>query len=132
MSARADKTHQILEQLTGLYQTDPVEFDRISRELIADTIASFPEHHRRRAQGLQFRLDAILSHYHHPVARMNKMVEIFWEHFWQFHDALVDPERFVADRARNSKAPGRIIQLPIDPERAGKSPAKPSNQNQPQ
>lgn len=98
MSIPADDTKEIIEQLSGLYQLDPQEFERQSRAIITRTIASFPEHHRKRAQGLQFKIDCTLSKYKDPVARMNKMVEIFWKNFQQFHDVLHNPEKILAER----------------------------------
>lgn len=111
MTLAADDTHVVIEKLTGLYQTDPLEFERLSRELIRKTIESFPEHHRKRAHGLQFKIDCILDRYHDPVARMNKMVEIFWEYFQQFHDAFHNPEKLLEDRREKSVAQSKVIPL---------------------
>jgi Protein of unknown function (DUF3135) len=102
------ETRVLIERLTGLYQTDPGQFERMSREIIRQTIESFPEHHQKRAQILQFRIDCALRKYHDPVARMNRMVEIFWEYFQQFYDVLHDPEKVL--EARNQKRqPGKIL-----------------------
>lgn len=93
-----DDTRAVVERLSGLYQEDPGRFEQLSREIIRQTIESFPEHHRKRAQGLQFRIDCALRGYRDPVARMNRMVEIFWEYFQQFYDVLHDPEKVLKER----------------------------------
>jgi len=110
MNTETDKTLEIVRQLSGLYQKDPVEFERISRELIRQTIASFPEHYQKRAEGLQFRIDCLLSRYTDPVARMNRMVEIFWEYFQQFHDVFHNPEKLLRER-RSRREPGKLIPI---------------------
>ena len=111
MSLPADDTKQVIEKMSGLFQTDPDEFERLSRDLIRRTIESFPEHHRKRAAGLQFKIDCILDRYQDPVARMNKMVEIFWDYFQQFHDAFHNPEKLLADQEEKHSQPGKVIPL---------------------
>jgi len=98
-------TEEIIGQLTGLYQKDPEEFEKMRTVLIEQTIQAFPERHRQRAYGLQFIIEMRLKKYKDPVVRMNKMVEIFWEQFGLFHDILQDPVRAAAKREnKNTKA----------------------------
>jgi hypothetical protein len=96
-------TDEVLQQLAGLYQKDPHEFEKMRRELIEQTIAAFPARHRQRAYGLQFIIEMRLKKYKDPVVRMNKMVEIFWEQFGLFQDVLQDPARVVAEREKKKK-----------------------------
>jgi len=110
MHPPTDNTQAIIRRLSGLYQSDPAEFERLSRQLIRQTIENFPEHHQKRAQGLQFRIDCMLSRYHDPVARMNRMVEIFWDYFQQFHDAFHNPEKLLSEQ-RSNKGPGKVIPM---------------------
>jgi len=93
-----DDTRGIIEHLTELADSDGEAFERASRELIERTIASFPEEYRRRAEGLQFRIDAALAPCKDPVTRMNRMVEIFWDHFQAFHDVFNNPDKVLAER----------------------------------
>ncbi len=77
------------DTLSGLYKTDPEQFQAISRKMIEDYIASIPDEiSRKKCAGIQFRLDHELSKYHDPLARMNKMVEIFWKGVYEFNNAL--------------------------------------------
>lgn len=109
MEQPIEDTRAIIDKLSAL-SDDPEEFDRLSREIIQQTIDSFPAHHRRKARGLQFKIDTTLSRCSDPLARMNKMVEIFWEHFQQFHDAFHNPQKLLNERSRGNP-PAQVIQL---------------------
>jgi hypothetical protein len=106
-----DPVDDLISRLGDLYRQDPVRFEVVSRELIRKTIENFPPERRQRAFGLQFRLDATLNRYKDPVARMNKMVEILWEHLRLFQDVLNDPGKVLA-RNEGEKAPGKVIPFP--------------------
>ncbi|ORJ57673.1 hypothetical protein B5V00_12945 [Geothermobacter hydrogeniphilus] len=110
MLPQVDDTRAIIDRLSALTDTDPEQFERESRAIIEQTIASFPEHHRHRARGLQFRIDNALAQCSDPLSRMNKMVEIFWEQFRQFHDILHDPEKVLNERESNREV-CRVIPL---------------------
>ncbi len=100
--------NEMLSQLDGLYQSDPGEFERLSRLLIDRAIESFPLAHRQRAYGLQFQLEHKLRKFRDPVARMNKMVEIFWDQVMLFQQVLEDPEGYLQEKANNQKE-GKVI-----------------------
>ena len=103
MLKKEDNTEEILAQLTGLYQKNPARFEELRKQLIAKTIEEFPARHRKRAHGMQFKIESRLRKYKDPIVRMNKMVEIFWEQFGLFQDVLKDPGRVVAERQENRK-----------------------------
>lgn len=115
MDENTKNTDEVLLQLTGLYQKDPQEFEKMRTMLIEQTIAAFPARHRQRAYGMQFIIEMRLKKYKDPVVRMNKMVEIFWEQFGLFHDVLQDPARVLAEREKKKK------QALIIPFRGGKN-----------
>jgi hypothetical protein len=98
MVTKEQTTEEILVRLTGLYQKNPGEFEELRKTLIERTIEEFPAEHRKRAHGLQFRIESRLRKYKDPVVRMNKMVEIFWEQFGLFHDVLQNPTKVIAER----------------------------------
>jgi len=110
MATARNTTDEQLAKLSGLYQKDPEQFEKQSQELIRQTIEKFPEEHRRRAYGLQFQLEATLSHYKDPVARMNKMVEIFWDQFRKFQEAVTDPLRVIDERKEHT-GEGKVIPI---------------------
>jgi hypothetical protein len=77
------------DDLVKMYQEDPEAFDRERQELIDDFINSLPnEDCKLRARQFQFRIDRELHQYKDPVARMNKMVELFWEGVKEFQYVL--------------------------------------------
>ncbi len=105
-------TEERIARLGELYRTDPVAFEAMRRLLIEETIDGFPEQHRAKAYGLQLRLDAELGHYRDPVARMNRMVELFWEGFKDFQQAVSDPAGFTRERQGKKGEEGKVIPFP--------------------
>ena len=78
-----------IEDLPELYESNPELFEEVAQQLITEFIASIPDSaNRRRCEGLQFKINAELTHCHDPVARMNKMVELFWSGVFEFNSAL--------------------------------------------
>ena len=60
-----------------------------TRQDIEDFIDSVEDEDQKlKLQQLQFRIDRELRKYKDPVARMNKMVELFWEGFNEFNNIL--------------------------------------------
>lgn len=110
MNRSADETRRLLDRLDGLYQRDPDAFEALRRELIEHAIQGLGRERQQRARAMQFSLDARLSRYRHPVARLNKMVEIFWEQFSEFRLALNDPGAFL-DEAGRPRTSGKVIPL---------------------
>lgn len=79
----------IYERLNKLRQENPDELEREAKKILDDHFASIQNDDQRlHLQQLQFRLDGELRHYKDPVARMNKMVEIFWKGFNKFKQTL--------------------------------------------
>ncbi|GMQ95383.1 MAG: hypothetical protein BMS9Abin13_496 [Patescibacteria group bacterium] len=76
------------ERQMKLLQDDPTEFERQSREKIEKVIQNAPPHLQKRLHGIQFQIDTTLAHYKNPIARMNKMVELFWIKAQKLDDAL--------------------------------------------
>jgi hypothetical protein len=98
MDDRPHSTEEMIARMGELYKSDPEAFEAMRRLLIEETIEGFPEKHRARAYGLQMRIDAELGRYRDPVARMNRMVELFWEGFGEFQQALNDPAELLRRR----------------------------------
>ena len=76
------------DELSKLYQTDPKLFEVRCRELIEDVINSNPPERQKRLRQYQWKIDQTLSGYKDPIARMNKMIELFWAGVGKFQDAL--------------------------------------------
>jgi len=77
------------DDMVRMYREDPEGFEREQREVIEDFIESLPnEDCKHKARQFQFRIDRELRPFKDPVARMNKMVELFWEGFKEFQHVL--------------------------------------------
>ncbi|VAV86056.1 hypothetical protein MNBD_BACTEROID02-601, partial [hydrothermal vent metagenome] len=59
-------------------KNDHEEFECIVRSEIERIINDADSKFQARLRGLQFKIDATLVKYKNPIARMNKMVELFW------------------------------------------------------
>jgi hypothetical protein len=113
MDSRPENTEEMIARMGELYRTDPEAFEAMRRLLIEETIEGFPEKHRARAYGLQLRIDAELSHFRDPVARMNRMIELFWAGFSDFQQALNNPEELLRQRQQqNIDKEGKVIPFP--------------------
>lgn len=100
-----------IEDLGQLYRRDPDSFEEQSRALIRSLISEFPEEHQARAYGLQLKIDAELSRYKDPVARMNRMVELFWQGVGDFQEVLTDPSKVLREREqeREKAEPAQVL-----------------------
>ena len=79
----------IYERINALRQEGPEAMERESKRILDEFFDSIEDEEKRlRLQQLQFRIDGQLRKYKDPIARMNKMCEIFWEGFAEFQQAL--------------------------------------------
>jgi len=101
---------RLIRYLGNISQNDPDLFEEIRMEIIETTINSYPKRFQKRARGIQFILDHELSKHKHPVSRMNRMVEIFWEKFHEFNEVMNDPVGFTVEVEKN-KNKGKVLQL---------------------
>ena len=76
------------KKLSDLHETDFEAFEVYRTKLIEEAIERLPENRQQKARQNQWKLDNTLRKYKDPVARMNKMVEIFWEGVYDFRDVI--------------------------------------------
>lgn len=57
-------------------------------KLIEDYISSLPPERQQRLRQLQWKIDGELRKYKDPVAKMNRMAELFWEGVHEFKNAI--------------------------------------------
>jgi len=100
MNTKSDKSASIYDRLQGLYQLDPEEFDRLREALIQEELDNAPDDLKAKAYGIQRRLEHQLRKYKDPTARMNAMVEIFWQQFHEFQAVLNDPVEVIENKRR--------------------------------
>ncbi len=56
-------------------------------KVIETYISSLPEERQQRLRQLQWTIDGELRKYKDPIAKMNKMTELFWNGFSKFQEA---------------------------------------------
>lgn len=100
MESHTEKTDSIYEMLQGIYQHDPEKFEKLSGDLIRQALDDVPEEHKAMAYGLQRKIEHQLKKYKDPTARMNAMVEIFWQQFHEFQAVINDPREVLEKRRR--------------------------------
>lgn len=67
----------------------PEKFEQVSREAIDSYIESFSSEKRKiRARQIQFKIDSSLRNIKNPIARMNKIIELFWESVNELNETL--------------------------------------------
>lgn len=77
----------IYETLTPL-KDNPEQFQMVVDEIFEKYYTTIPPERLELAKKFQWQIDTKLQHYKDPIARMNKMVELFWEGFNKFQNAL--------------------------------------------
>ncbi len=110
MKCYTSKIDVLLSQLELYSDQDADKFEATRKELLQTAIDSYPDEYRKRAQGIQFELDCELRKYKNPVARMNRMVELFWEKFEEFNLVINEPTSVCAAREKAS-TPAKVIAL---------------------
>jgi hypothetical protein len=83
------------DELKTLFETNPQAAEQKCNEIIENYILSLPEDRQQRARSFQWQLEQKLRHYKDPIARMNKMIELFWSGVNKFHTALTEPETLI-------------------------------------
>lgn len=59
---------------------DPDAFNAMTQKIKDDYISTVDPKRQQRLRGLQWKLDQQLNHEKNPTMRLNKMIEIFYEH----------------------------------------------------
>ena len=96
------------DEMKRLHKENPEEFAAISRDKIYDYIYSIPSPNRReQLMDLQRRIDTELAEYKDPIARMNRMVELFW-----MQVQLLDDAYKVLVKEETRETPKNVIQFP--------------------
>lgn len=77
------------DEMVRLYQEDPEAFEQERLRQIDAFIESISDEERKqKMRQMQFRIDRELHGYKDPIARMNKMVELFWKGTIEFQQTV--------------------------------------------
>ena len=88
ISTRANLMQDTFNELSDLYDTNPLAAEVKAKQILEDYIATLPEERQQRARAYNWRIQQELRKFKDPVARMNKMVEMFWDGVKDFQSAL--------------------------------------------
>ncbi len=100
----------ISERLNGLYQENPEKFDEEVKSILEEFFDNIKDPEKREhLRRFQFRIDGELRKFTDPVARMNKMVELFWVGVNEFHATLTNPITKIAEAS--APVPNNVYHL---------------------
>ncbi len=97
-----------------LYEADPDTFEAKREELLAEEIASSPEHLQRRLKGIQFELDMKRRKSDSPLESCMQMSCQMWDSFdlMRTHlNALARPEALTEDEVAKLSKPSESATL---------------------
>lgn len=102
-----------------MHDDDKENFEANARQEIVNWIESYDdEDKKKRLYALQWKIDQQLRKYTDPLAKMNKMVELFWDGFMDLHEVLLDHEEFLLHYHPDSDTPptnDNIVPFPTKP-----------------
>lgn len=75
------------EELVKL-KDNPHAFAKRQKEIVEDAISKCPKEFQQQIRQNNWRIEQELSKFKNPTARMNKMVELFWNGVSKFEDTL--------------------------------------------
>lgn len=92
ISPRATLMSNTFDELKTLFETDPPAAEEKVKEILEEYIQTLEPERQQRARAFNWKIQQDLRNFKDPVARMNKMVEMFWKGYQTFNTALNNPE----------------------------------------
>lgn len=98
------------DELRFLFETDPSAAEEKAKQIIDEYITTLEPEKQQRAQAFQWRIQQDLKKYKDPTARLNRMVEMFWNGVKEFQRTLENPEEVLDQQGKPS-----IVKFPKKP-----------------
>lgn len=92
ISPRATLMSTTFDELKDLFESDPDAAEEKVKEILEEYIQTLEPERQQRARAYNWRVQQELRNFNDPIARMNKMVEMFWKGVQEFQQALQNPE----------------------------------------
>ena len=92
ISSKATLMSTSFDELKELFENDPVAAELKVKTILEEYISTLEPERQQRARAYQWRIEQELRNYNDPVARMNKMVEMFWTGVQKFQKVLNHPK----------------------------------------
>lgn len=102
ISPRSTMMNVTFDELKTLFETDPVAAEQKANEIIEEYIMTLPDERQQRVRAINWRIQQELRHVKDPTARMNKMVEMFWNGVKEFQDVLKSPKEVLDQQGQPS------------------------------
>ncbi|MDD2871109.1 MAG: DUF3135 domain-containing protein [Candidatus Gracilibacteria bacterium] len=90
----------IYDRLVSL-RDDPDAFEMEKQKILNEEISKFPEKYKQKALKLQWSLEGELRKFKNPTARYNRMVELFWEQFYEFNLAIGNFQKILSSMIKS-------------------------------
>lgn len=103
------KPIQMYEELIKLKEQSPELIEKRIEEMWDEFFNSLKPDERERAKQFKWQIDGQLRGIKNPTARLNKMIDIFWQGVQNFQMSLTNPRALIAQSQDGSKA----VVLPI-------------------
>jgi len=92
ISPRSTFMNTSFDELKTLYETDPIAAEQMATKIIDEYIDTLTPDYQQRARAYNWRIQQELRKFKDPTARMNRMVEMFWQGVKEFQTTLQNPE----------------------------------------
>lgn len=102
ISPRAVLMNVTFDELKTLFETDPVAAEAKVQQIMDEYIATLDPERQKRAQAFNWRIQQELRNLKDPTARMNRMVEMFWNGVKEFQNVLQHPEEVLNQQGEPS------------------------------
>jgi len=79
---------------------NPELFNNRARQIIDEELKNCPEEYKEQFERKQWKLEQDLRKFKNPVARMNKMCEIFWHGVFEFKHVLETGQKLHTKKAK--------------------------------
>ncbi len=110
ISPRSTFMNVTFDELKTLYETDPPAAEEKAKQIINEYISTLEPEKQQRAQAFQWRIEQDLKKFKDPIARLNRMVEMFWKGVKEFQRTLENPVE-VLDQQGNPS----VVKFPKKP-----------------
>lgn len=107
ISPRATFMNITFDELKTLFETDPIAAEKKVVLIIDEYIYTLDEEKQQRARAYNWRIQQDLRKFKDPIARMNRMVEMFWAGVKEFQHTLETPQNIVDQSGKPS-----VVQFP--------------------
>lgn len=102
ISPRSTFMNVTFDELKTLFEEDPPAAEIKVKEIMEEYISTLPPERKQRAEAFNWRIQQELRNFKDPTARMNRMVEMFWQGVKEFQHTLENPQQVLNQQGEPS------------------------------